>query len=160
MGYIKALISGALATSVVIGCMFYALLNDMLPFYMPPAEAYALRLGLPSQPTGIIIQFVTGIYLSFLFWQMFEGKMTILKGVLFGIALWLILQVVVAPVIGWGFFGTNSGTTTATSPFELTSTWKFIFYTFIFYVIYGLIIGICNSRWLNNEKFQWPPKFK
>jgi hypothetical protein len=58
------------------------------------------------------------------------------KGVMLGVFLWLIEQLIVVPALGWGVFGTAMTPTIAASTFVFAGT------SFLFHLVYGQTYGM------------------
>ena len=63
---------------------------------------------------------------------------------------WLLLMLVYAPVIGWGFFGIGGAGhgLPATAPLYLGAVPKFLVLTLVLHAVYGAINGWLIPRWI------------
>ena len=62
------------------------------------------------------------------------------RGVMLGVFLWLIEQLIVVPALGWGIFGTAMAPTIAASPFVFAGT------SFLFHLVYGETYGMLLAK--------------
>lgn len=106
----KGFVYGVLATVVMSIPMVLGMLTGMAPMPRPIPIAVvgtALGGGLP-QPAmmalGAISHLAYGGFWGAVLAQTVE-PVTVGKGVLLGVGLWLLMQVVFLPYIGWGLFG-------------------------------------------------------
>ncbi len=58
---------------------------------------------------------------------------TVWKGLGWGVLLWLVMQVVVLPLLGWGFFG-------------VAITPRIAVATLVLHLVYGLTLGLLMDR--------------
>ena len=58
------------------------------------------------------------------------------RGVMLGVFLWLVEQLVVVPALGWGVFGASMAPTIAATTFVFTGT------SFLFHLVYGQTYGM------------------
>ena len=106
----RAILGGFVGTVLITVTMYYVA-PVLLGYPMDIAQLLA-----PVAATwtgGMIVHFINGtvlfplIYAAFLY-RYLSGSPT-LRGVYFGVALWLIAQVFVVPALGGGFFSAQSG---------------------------------------------------
>ena len=66
------------------------------------------------------------------------------------LVLWLILMLVYSPIIGWGFFGfgASSSELPVDHPLHLGAPLKYMMVTLVVHLVYGMIVGWANRRWL------------
>ena len=127
----KACLSGFVGT-VVITLMMYVVSPWLTGGPMDIAEMLGTLMG-TSWATGLIAHFVIGtlvlptIYTLVLF-RMFWGSPSV-RGMTFGLILWLMSQVVVLPLVGAGFFSAEAGGGLAVAG------------SLIGHLLYGLVLG-------------------
>lgn len=106
---------GALATLVMTLIMLTGMGTGVAPMPEPIPKALAelflgMTIGSVAKPvvmvTGMIAHFAYGAAAGALFAVLFLEKSSWRTGLLWGGILWIIMQIAVLPVIGWGFFGT------------------------------------------------------
>ena len=131
---------GALATLVMTLIMATGMATGIAPMPEPIPEAIAnLMLGLVvgnvSNPvtmiTGMIMHFGYGATMGALFAVLFKEKCNWQYGLLWGGILWVVMQILVLPMIGWGFFGIGI---TGFPP-------KIAVGTLLLHLVYGGILG-------------------
>lgn len=134
----RGFVCGVLATVAMSIPMVVGMLTGMAPMPRPIPIAVvgtALGGGLP-QPAmmalGAISHLAFGGFWGAVLAQMVE-PVTVGKGILLGIGLWLIMQVVFLPYIGWGLFGT------AITPMIAVVT-------LVLHLIYGATLGWLLDR--------------
>lgn len=106
-----------------------------MPDPIPIATVKNLIGEVPKRPLmilGIISHFVYGGIFGALLTRLFK-PVTFKKGVGLGLVLWLVMQVIVLPFIGWGLFGSEI-------------TLKIALATLILHLIYGGTLG-----WLTDK---------
>jgi hypothetical protein len=151
MNAIKAIVVGAVASLVMALIMMVAISQEIAPFSLPPSAAFSHKLGLPAQPTGIIVHFVYGMFLSLVFVYLFRETISFTKGVGFSIVIWLVMMLVFSPIIGWGVFGLNASYGEPGDMLYLASMIKYIVATLTMHLIYGALIGLFNTWWIDFE---------
>lgn len=130
---------GVVATVAMSVLMILGMLSGRAPMPAPIPAAIVGQLtggGLP-QPAQMGIAAV--LHLGYGgFWggllAVFSQRVTILQGVGLGIFLWLIMQVVVLPFLGWGAFGVSETPMIAVA-------------TLVLHLVYGATLG-----WLIDRK--------
>lgn len=131
---------GLLATLAMTILMLITVVTKVSPTPMPiPAALAKLVLGSAPKPlllgSGMLFHFLYGGIAGIVFVLLFK-KINYLTTLSFAGILWLILQVVFLPLLGWGFFGANI-------------TPKIAVATLILHAIYGTTLGwlfIRNSK--------------
>ena len=102
---------GGLAATLAITMMMY-LIAPMMGLSMDIAKMLGSMLG-GSWWAGMAMHFVLGAVVfplayAFVLYHFLPGSPTV-KGIVFGVALWLLAQLVVMPMMGAGFFSSNAG---------------------------------------------------
>jgi hypothetical protein len=128
-------IVGTLAMSVV---MIVGTLSGISPMPKPIPVALVARMLGPGLPKPALM--ALGAVSHLLYGGVFGGvlallvsRVTVWKGILGGIALWLLMQLVWLPLLGWGPFGT------AVTP-------KIAVATLILHLVYGATTGWLIAR--------------
>ncbi len=106
----KLILAGFIATIVITVMMYF--IAPMMGRNMDIAQMLGSKMG-SSWNLGMFVHFVLGsvifslIYGYFLY-KILPGQPWI-KGICFGIILWLLAQVIVMPMMGAGFFSVDMG---------------------------------------------------
>src|SRR5262245_9880527 len=109
--YLRAIAGGFLATLAITLLMYY-----VAPLVLGhPMDIAALLGGFlrTSRNVGMMAHFVNGTFIFplifvWFFWGALPGGPTE-KGVVWGLILWFLAQAFVMPIVGGGFFSSNSG---------------------------------------------------
>lgn len=161
MNTLKALIVGAVASLVMflliqlsIHSPFMALLAMYAPFNVPPSAAFLINLNLPPQPLALIIHFLYGILGSWILVKIYGNRVNTPKGLGLSVVLWLIMMVVYSPIIGWGVFGLGASAheLPPDAPLHLGPALRYAMTTLIIHLVYGIIVGWTNKRWLHFKR--------
>jgi len=127
----RALIAGAIATVGMTG-MAYLVAPVMLGHPMDIAQMLAGFLGV-NWTTGMLTHLANGIVVFPLVYLILANRLLPgapwLKGFLLGLGLWLVLEAVMLPMMGAGFFDSNGG-----GP-------KAVMAALIAHLIYGTLLG-------------------
>lgn len=129
---------GVVATIAMSALMIVGVLTGMSPMPKPIPAAIVGNLtggGLP-QPATMALAII--LHLGYGgFWggalAAVTRRVTIWHGVALGVALWLIMQVVVLPFLGWGLFGSSQ-------------TPKIAVATLVLHLVYGATYGWLIDR--------------
>ena len=129
---------GILATLAMTLVMLLGLFTRISPMPAPVPVALAKWIfGDLPQPAlmgiGMLAHFLYGGVAGVGFAHLFQQKLTLWMGFLWGMMLWLGMQVLFLPLLGWGFFGT-------------TITPKIAVATLFLHLIYGGVLGWGTSR--------------
>ncbi len=124
---------GLLATLAMTIVMGLGMASGKAPMPDPiPIAIMKQLLGEVPQPvlmaTGLIAHFLYGGIFGAILGTLFEGQIKVWHGLVLGILLWVVMQVIVLPVIGWGIFG--SGVTP-----------KIAVATLVLHLVYGGVVG-------------------
>ncbi|MCF7803932.1 MAG: hypothetical protein K9N46_01350 [Candidatus Marinimicrobia bacterium] len=130
-------IYGLLATLAMTVIMLLSVATKISPMPAPiPVALVKTLLGAMPKPAlmalGMIAHFIYGGIAGSIFAWLFSNR-TLGVGFLWGAILWLIMQVVFLPILGWGIFGSNI-------------TPKIAVATLILHLIYGGTIGWLFAR--------------
>jgi hypothetical protein len=107
----KTILGGVVATAIMTGMMYFG--APMLAGKpMDVAAMLASKMG-GSWALGMAVHLFLGVFVlslgyAIVFYRLAPGAPW-LKGVFFGVGLWLIEQVTMAPFLGAGFFNANAG---------------------------------------------------
>jgi len=157
MNLVKAAIVGLVASLLMflliqmsIHSRFSGLMALHAAFNTPPSAAFLLSLGLPAKPLALILHFLYGAAGSIILVTIYKNRVNTVRGIGFGMILWLIMMLVYSPIIGWGFFGFGDSVASLPSdePLALGAPLKYIMVTLFVHLIYGIVIGWTNKRWL------------
>ncbi len=113
--------------------MVMGMASDVAPMPEPiPIAIVKVFLGEASKPvlmiSGMVSHFLYGGVAGAVLLFFLEEKVSLYWGFGFGVLLWLIMQVAVLPMIGWGLFGT-------------AETPKIAVGTLVLHLIYGGVYG-------------------
>ena len=134
-------ILGGLVGTIVLTMLMYIAAPMMGIAKMDIAAMLGSMLG--GWTMGMVLHFVNGVVLfpliyAFFLFPKLRGT-PVIKGILWGVTLWLVAGLMVMPLMGAGFFGTaNGGMMTATA--SLTG-----------HIVYGALLGVITGgpvrRW-------------
>ena len=148
--WIKAAVSGLIGSLVLFVVMVVGVkITGMAPFNLPPSAAFLEALGLNIGPVAPIGHFVYGAVWALILLAVFGSNVSMTNALGVAGIQWLLLMLVYAPVIGWGFFGVG-GPAHQLAPeaaLYLGSVPKFIVMTLVLHAVYGAINGWLIPRW-------------
>lgn len=135
---------GGLAGTILMTLMMYYVAPLMMSGPMDIATMLGDMMGMGSR-MGMLVHFLLGaVALPALFamvlWDKLPGGSGMMKGLVFGMALWLIAQAVVMPMAGAGMFSANH-------PEQMMA----ILGSLIGHAVYGLVLGWWMSRSMGAE---------
>ena len=129
---------GVVATLVMSAVMIAGMTTGVAPMPEPiPAAIIHALLG-SSLPAPLLSALAIGSHLAYGgFWGavlvLLRPRVTIWEGLALGAALWLLMQVVALPALGWGFFGTTVTPAIAVA-------------TLVLHLVYGTVLGWSLGR--------------
>jgi hypothetical protein len=139
---------GLLATLAMTTVMALGMLSGRAPMPEPipfavvsslfcrfPAPARMCLTGPAVRILGMGAHFLYGGAAGAVFMALFRRR-SLLTGLSWGLALWLIMQTVFLPLVGWGFFGLAAA----------GGTPKIALATLALHLVYGGILGACAGR--------------
>lgn len=140
---------GFLGTLVMSLIMLLGMGIGMSPIPEPIPLAIAKGiLGSVAKPLLMIFAIIThfgyGAFWGGVLYQLVKGKGTLWHGLGWGFLLWIVMEIVVLPLLGWGAFG-------------LFITPKIAIATLVLHLVYG---GILGWGLTNAEKQEVTPQFK
>ena len=129
---------GVVATVGMSALMIAGVLTGMAPMPKPIPAAIVGKLTGGSLPQLATMALAVVLHLCYGgFWggvlAAFTRRVTVWRGVALGVGLWLIMQVVVLPFLGWGAFGT-------------AQTPKIAIATLVLHLVYGATYGWLMDR--------------
>ena len=135
---VRGLLWGLGATVVMTIFMFAGMKTGVSPIPEPiPIALTKLLFGKISQPglmiIGLLLHFLYGSVNGVLAAAIFRSGNTFWHGLGWGFLLWIIMQLIVLPVLGWGIFGT-------------AVTFKIAVATLVLHLVYGSVLGWGLSR--------------
>lgn len=135
---------GGLAGTILMTLMMYYAAPLMMSGPMDIAAMLGDMMGMGSR-MGLLVHFLLGaVALPALFamvlWDKLPGGSGMMKGLVFGMALWLIAQAVVMPMAGAGMFSANH-------PEQMMA----ILGSLMGHAVYGLVLGWWMSRSMGAE---------
>ena len=131
--FVTKAILGGLAGTVVLTMMMYLVAPMMLGHSMDIAAMLGSMLG-NSWALGMAAHWMNGVLIfpllyAFLIYKLRPGSPTV-RGIIWGVALWLIAEAMVMPMMGAGFFSSAAGGTMAAMA------------SLIGHILYGGILGL------------------
>jgi hypothetical protein len=111
----KAIISGV-AGSVTQGMLMliksrFNILPEFQPYFEIQQLFSKLTIGIPTHYLVLFANFINGAFvLSYLFGRMYNwlpSKHGLIKGLIFGVFGWLLLNLVLFPMVGYGIFASK-----------------------------------------------------
>lgn len=124
---------GVVATVVMSVLMLAAVATGMSPMPKPVPVALLGKLGAGTLPRPAMMALAAGAHLAY--GGLSAGLLaalvrpvTIGAGLLLGFGLWLVMQFVVLPFLGWGVFGTSVTPAIAVA-------------TLVLHLVYGAVLG-------------------
>lgn len=124
---------GVVATAVMSAVMLIGLVTGASPMPKPVPAAILGRLGAGGLPMPAMMALAAGAHLAY--GGVWGGLLalrvrpvTIRAGLMLGIGLWGLMQLVVLPLLGWGAFGVEVTPAIAAA-------------TLVLHLIYGVVLG-------------------
>jgi len=129
---------GGVATIAMSALMILGLVTGMSPMPKPIPAAIVGKLTGGGLPRPALMAIAALLHLGYgAFWGgVFAAatrRVTVLRGLALGVGLWLIMQVIVLPFLGWGVFG-------------VSRTPKIAVVTLILHLVYGATFGALMVR--------------
>jgi hypothetical protein len=150
MQWLKAAGSGLIGSLVLFVVMVLGVqVTGMAPFNLPPSAAFLEALGLNIGPLAPVGHFAYGALWAVILLALFGQRVRMANALGLAGVQWLLLMVVYAPVIGWGFFGIGGPAhqLPADAPLYLGVAPKFLVMTLVLHAVYGAINGWLIPRW-------------
>ena len=129
---------GAAATVAMSVLMILGLVTGIAPMPKPIPAAIVGKITGGALPRPALLATAALLHLGYgAFWggvlAAMSRRLTVLRGLALGVGLWLIMQVVVLPFLGWGVFGASQ-------------TPKIAIATLILHLVYGGTYGALMDR--------------
>lgn len=131
--FVPGFVWGVVATVVMSVFMLVGVATGMSPMPKPVPAAILGKLGAGGLPRPAMMAVAAGAHLAY--GGLWAGLLatlvrpvTIGAGLLLGVGLWLVMQSVVLPLLGWGIFGTAITPTIAVA-------------TLVLHLVYGAALG-------------------
>tara|TARA_B100001971_G_scaffold111191_1_gene102203 strand:+ start:148534 stop:149091 length:558 start_codon:yes stop_codon:yes gene_type:complete len=144
----KAIIIGLVASGIML--LFMQLIVSSGSFaYMnsTPVEVFLTDLNIPAQPLAMVLHLGYGTFWALLLVSIFKKRTNIKQALTMSAILWLSLMLLLAPAVGWGFFGVQGNSVIDPSAMNYIAPGNtFAVITFFAHLIYGLIIGYLLPR--------------
>ena len=131
----QALIGGIIATAAMTMLMLVAPMMGMPD--MKIGNMMAGFMGIPVW-AGWAMHLMIGIIWAMVFVFLVKNRLTLspaLKGMLFAILPWMLMQLMVMPMMSMGVFSVNS-----------TDPMKMVMGTLMGHLVYGLVLGISTKQ--------------
>lgn len=132
----RAILGGLLGTLAITFLMY-----DVAPLLLGHPMDVAGMLGdwlHTTKTAGMVIHFINGtlifpLVFVWILWNALPGG-PVAKGTLWGLALWLISQIAVMPLVGAGFFSANVGGLMAVAA------------SLLGHIVYGAVLGAVTGQ--------------
>ena len=129
---------GAVATVAMSVPMILGVVTGVAPMPKPIPAAIVGKLTGGGLPMPAVMSTAAILHLGYgAFWggvlAAVSERVTVWRGLALGAALWLLMQVVVLPFLGWGLFGVGQ-------------TPKIALATLLLHLVYGLTLGLLLDR--------------
>jgi uncharacterized membrane protein (DUF2068 family) len=129
---------GVVATLAMSALMIVGVITGLSPMPSPIPEAIVSKVFGEGLPRPLIMLLAAGAHLTYggLWGAVLAAltrPVTLWKGLGWGVLLWLIMQVIFLPFLGWGFFGA------AITP-------RIAVATLVLHLIYGATLGLLMDR--------------
>lgn len=137
----RGIIAGFIATVVLTVLMLVKEMMGLMPelnvISMLSTMANA-KMGMPGTPmVGYLLHFVIGAIVFGVLFHVLNGSLPggnqIMKGIVFGVAAWLLMMLLVMPMAGAGMFGMSMGMMAPVM-------------TLMLHVIFGAVLGFSYSK--------------
>lgn len=134
----RGVLWGAVATLAMSALMILGLVTGVAPMPGPIPAAIVGKLTGGALPRPALMAAAAVLHLGYGgFWggvlASVSERVTVWRGLALGIALWLLMQVVVLPYLGWG-------------PFGISQTPKIAVATLVLHLVYGGALGALMQR--------------
>jgi hypothetical protein len=129
---------GVVATIAMSALMILGVITGLSPMPAPIPEAVVSKVFGEGFPRPLIMLLAAGTHLSYggvsgAVLAALTRPVTVWKGLGWGVLLWLIMEVVFLPFLGWGFFG-------------VAITPRIAVATLILHLVYGATLGLLMDR--------------
>jgi hypothetical protein len=129
---------GVVATLAMSALMIVGVVTGISPMPSPIPEAIVSKVFGEGLPRPLIMLLAAGAHLTYggLWGAVLVAltrPVTLWKGLGWGVLLWLIMQVIFLPFLGWGFFG-------------VAITPRIAVATLVLHLIYGATLGLLMDR--------------
>jgi hypothetical protein len=154
---LKAMFVGCEASLVMLVLVLQAIQHGWAPFNLPPSAAFLARLGRDQVPYPLVLHFGYGAFWSVFLVLLFRERTSFIKGLGLGLALWLLLMIVYAPLLDWGLFGrlTPAGLSPQAPLYHVPGT-AFVLTTLAAHLVYGGLVGWLNPLWVEFQPSSRP----
>lgn len=130
----KGILGGIVATVVLSVLMMVKGAMGVMP-QLDIIHMLAMMMGV-STAIGWLVHFMIGAIWGLLFalgYRIIPGGNNVLKGIVFGIGVWVLMMVMVMPMAGAGLFGMNMG---IMAPMM----------TLVLHIIFGAVLGLVHGK--------------
>lgn len=136
---------GAVGTVEMSLFMLFGMLTGLSPMPTPIPVAVVGTMGMAGLPKPVLMVLAGLSHLLYGgFWAgvlaVLVRQVSIWMGLLLGFGLWLVMQVLILPLLGWGLFGVTVSPAIAAA-------------TLLLHVIYGGTVGVLIDR----NSWSWSP---
>ena len=135
----KGALWGAVATVAMSVLMILAAVTGVSPMPKPIPAAIVGKLTGGELPKPMLMATAAILHLGYgAFWggvlAAASERITVWRGLVLGVGLWLLMQIIVLPFLGWGLFGVGQ-------------TPKIALATLILHLVYGVTLGAALQWW-------------
>lgn len=130
----KGILGGIVATAVMSALMLMKSAMGIMP-QLDVIQMLSMMMGV-SIAMAWVVHFMIGAIWGLLFalgYRAIPGRSSVVKGILFGVAAWLLMMVMVMPMAGAGFFGMKMG---LMAPMM----------TLALHIIFGAVLGLVYGK--------------
>lgn len=147
--YFRAACAGLAAAMLMRMATVLCIRTGLAPFDVPPEIVFLESM------VGLSPQWATGFHLLYgMAWPVAlqavaKGHLTLRRGMLLGLGLWLIMMTVLSPALGWGFFGLNAAAQQLTEHERPGpgDPMPYMVVTLLLNLLYGMAVGWLNPLW-------------
>lgn len=136
--FIRGFEWGVVATVVMSALMLAGVSTGMSPMPKPIPLAIMAQVFGPGTPQPVLMVLAVVAHLGYggvwaAGFATYAWPITVWKGIGFGVLLWLLMQILVLPFLGWGLFGSAVNPAIAVA-------------TLVLHVVYGATYGALMDR--------------
>ncbi|MFB6284440.1 MAG: DUF6789 family protein [Halobacteria archaeon] len=142
------ILCGAIATLAMTAIMAPGIISGVSPVPKPiPVVLTAKTIGniIPKtavKPVGIFLHFCYGALFGVVLANLRRNP-GVKDGLVLGVLLWLLMNLVALPYIGWGLFGSSVNPMISIA-------------TLLVHLVYGLVLGLLLTRYISGDEFGKP----
>ncbi len=130
----KGILGGLVGTAVLSALMLMKNAMGVMP-QLDMIQMLSGMMGISAAMAWVVHFMIGGIWglLFALVYRVIPGGGSVVKGMLFGVAVWLLMMVMVMPMAGAGFFGMKMGMMAPVM-------------TLVLHIIFGAVMGLVYGK--------------